>query len=167
METPHYDWAYAVVRSYLYTQAKKVKVDSLCGSTYQPLAEAAVKVRIELYYHKLHWETWFKQLMSSTDVAKTKMDAALKLVMNDFGDVFSYGNQKHAIETTKLIDNEEQLKANWIASLQPVFSTLQMEVPKIPEQPVKNGRKGEHTKDLDEALITLSEVYMLDPVATW
>jgi ring-1,2-phenylacetyl-CoA epoxidase subunit PaaC len=42
-----------------------------------------------------------------------------------------------------------------------------MEVPKIPEHPVKNGRKGEHTKDLDEALITLSEVYMLDPVATW
>jgi ring-1,2-phenylacetyl-CoA epoxidase subunit PaaC len=167
METPHYDWAYAVVRSYLYTQAKKVKVDSLCGSTYQPLAEAAVKVRIELFYHKLHWETWFKQLMSSTDVAKTKMDAALKLVMNDFGDVFSYGNQKQAIETSKLIGIEEQMKANWTASLEPVFSALQMEVPKIPEHPVKNGRKGEHTKDLDEALITLSEVYMLDPVATW
>ena len=30
METPYYDWAYQVVRSYFYTQAKKVKIDSLC-----------------------------------------------------------------------------------------------------------------------------------------
>ncbi|HLG26825.1 MAG TPA: 1,2-phenylacetyl-CoA epoxidase subunit PaaC [Paenisporosarcina sp.] len=167
MDTPHYDWAYAVVRSYLYTQAKKVKIDSLCESSYRPLAEAAVKVRIELYYHRFHWETWFKQLMSSTDVAKNKMNDALKLVMNDFGDMFSYGNQKQAIEIAKLIGTEEQMKENWKASLQPVFSTLQMEVPKIPEHPAKNGRKGEHTKELDEALTTLSEVYLLDPVAIW
>lgn len=167
METPHYDWAYAVVRSYLYTQAKKVKIDSLCGSSYKPLAEAAVKVRIELYYHRLHWEIWFKQLMSSTDIAKNKMNAALKLVMNDFGDVFSYGNQKLAIEMTKLIGTEEEMKANWTASIEPVFTTLQLELPKIPDSPAKNGRMGEHTKDLDEALTTLSEVYLLDPVAIW
>ena len=29
METPKYDWAYAVVRNYFYTTAKKVKIDSL------------------------------------------------------------------------------------------------------------------------------------------
>ena len=42
-----------------------------------PLAEVAVKVRMELYYHRLHWETWFKQLLSSTDVAKKKMNDAI------------------------------------------------------------------------------------------
>ena len=77
METPIYDWAYAVVRSYFYTQAKKVKIDSLCESSYTPLAEVAVKVRMELHYHRLHWETWFKQLMGSTDVAKEKMNDAI------------------------------------------------------------------------------------------
>ena len=167
METPHYDWAYQVVRSYFYTQAKKVKIDSLCESSYSPLAEAAIKVRMELYYHRLHWETWFKQLMSSTDVAKKKMNDAIALVMDDFGDVFSFGNQKQAIENSKLIDSEEELKEKWKASIEPVFAALQMEVPTIPEYPVKNGRNGEHTKDLDEALLTLSEVYKFDPVAVW
>ena len=86
METPQYDWAYQVVRSYFYTQAKKTKIDSLCQSSYIPLAEVAVKVKMELYYHRLYWETWFKQLLSSTDVAKKKMTDALTLVMADFGD---------------------------------------------------------------------------------
>jgi ring-1,2-phenylacetyl-CoA epoxidase subunit PaaC len=95
------------------------------------------------------------------------MNAALKLVMNDFGDVFSYGNQKLAIEMNRLIGTEEEMKANWTASIEPVFTALQLEVPKIPDSPAKNGRMGEHTKDLDEALTTLSEVYLLDPVAIW
>lgn len=167
MEVPHYDWAYAVVRSYFYTQAKKIKIDSLCGSSYKPLAEIAVKVKMELYYHRLHWETWFKQLMSSTDVAKQKMNKAVELVMADFGDVFSYGNQKQEIEVSRLIESEEELKVKWLESIKPVFLALQMEAPTIPDLPSKNGRNGEHTKDLDDALLTLSEVCKLDPVAIW
>jgi len=167
MEVPHYDWAYAVVRSYFYTQAKKIKIDSLCGSSYKPLAEIAVKVKMELYYHRLHWETWFKQLMSSTDVAKQKMNKAVELVMADFGDVFSYGNQKLEIEVSRLIESEEDLKAKWHESIKPVFLALQMEIPTIPNKPSKNGRNGEHTKDLDNALLTLSEVCKLDSVAVW
>ena len=167
METPLYDWAYAVVRSYFYTQAKKVKIDSLCESSYSPLAEVATKVRMELYYHRLHWETWFKQLLNSTDVAKKKMTDAIEVVMNDFGDMFSFGNQKEAIERNGLIGTEDELQENWRASIKPVFADLQLEVPKIPQNTMKNGRNGEHTKDLDEALLTLSEVYKFDPIAVW
>ncbi|HJF33490.1 MAG TPA: phenylacetate-CoA oxygenase subunit PaaC [Sporosarcina psychrophila] len=167
METPNYDWAYQVVRSYFYIQAKKVKIESLCESSYRPVAEVAIKVKMELYYHKLHWETWFKQLMSSTDVAKNKMNDAITLVMHDFGDVFSFGNQRQAIANSNLIDNEEEMKKKWIASIGPLFKALQIEVPAIPDRPAKNGRNGEHTKDLDDALFTLSEVYKLDPMAIW
>ena len=167
METPNYDWAYQVVRSYFYIQAKRVKIESLCESSYSPVAEVATKVKMELYYHRLHWETWFKQLMSSTDVAKSKMNNAITRVMEDFGDLFSFGNQKQAIENSKLIDGENELKEKWKVSLGPVFEVLQLEVPTIPNHPANNGRRGEHTKDLDEALLTLSEVYKLDPVAVW
>ena len=167
METPLYDWAYAVVRSYFYTQAKKVKIDSLCESSYPPLAEVATKVRLELYYHRLHWEMWFKQLLNSTDVAKKKMTDAIEVVMNDFGDMFSYGNQKQGIEANGLIGSEEKLRENWKASIEPVFILLQMKVPEIPNTITKNGRNGEHTKDLDEGLLTLSEVYKFDPIAVW
>ena len=51
-------------------------------------------------------------------------------------------------------------------SLEPVFTALQKTVPVVPV-PKKNGRNGEHTNDMDQALRTLSEVYMVDPVAVW
>jgi ring-1,2-phenylacetyl-CoA epoxidase subunit PaaC len=167
MDTPHYDWAYAVARSYFYTQAKKVRIDALCESSFTPLAEVAVKVRMELFYHKLHWDTWFKQLISSTDVAKKKMDDAIKLVMNDFGDVFSYGNHKQQIESSRLIGSEEDLKERWKKNIEPLFLRLHLQVPEIPKVPGKNGRNGEHTSDLDEGLATLSEVCSLDSAAVW
>ncbi|WP_438311885.1 1,2-phenylacetyl-CoA epoxidase subunit PaaC [Sporosarcina sp. FA9] len=167
METPKYDWAYQVVRSYFYTQAKKTKIDSLCQSSYTPLSQVAVKVKMELFYHRLHWETWFKQLMGSTEVAKVKMNNAIKLVMEDYGDVFSFGNQKQFIEKYQLIASEEVLKENWAANIRPVFEKLGIELPLIPSSPAKNGRNGEHTIDLDEALRTLSEVYRSDTLAIW
>ncbi|KKB35946.1 1,2-phenylacetyl-CoA epoxidase subunit PaaC [Bacillus thermotolerans] len=167
LETPEYDWAYAVVRNFFYAQAKKVKIDSLRTSSYQPLAETAVKVSMELYYHLMHWKLWFTQLLSSTDEAKRRMNNAIELVMKDFGDIFSYGNAKDAIEKEGLIAKEEELKANWTERMKPVFESLGMEVPAIPAASEKNGRNGEHTEDLTEALTTLSEVYRLDPAAAW
>jgi len=67
---------------------------------------------------------------------------------------------------SNLIEPEEILRKNWSVSLEPIFTALQMTVPEI-LKPMKNGRNGEHTKDLDQALLTLSEVYRLDPVASW
>lgn len=167
MERPRYDWAYQVVRSYFYTQAKKTKVDFLCESSYAPIAEAAFKIKMELYYHRLHWETWFKQLLSSTDVAIEKMKNAIRRVMDDFGDMLSFGNQKQGFEKHGLISSEEALEKAWYESLSSVFTTLGIELPKIPRTFGENGRNGEHTKDLDEALSTLSEVYKVDPAANW
>lgn len=167
METPKYDWAFHVVRSYFYTQAKKAKVDSLCESAYEPLAESARIIRTEIYYHRLHWETWFKQLLSSTDVAKEKMNNAIEKVIADFGDMFSFGNDKQGIEDNKYIATEEELKERWIASVTPIFEELKLEVPTIPETPAMNGRNGEHTSELENAIETLSEVYRLDTAADW
>lgn len=167
MDTPQYDWAYTVVRSYFYTQAKKVKIDSLRNSSYEPLAEVAIKVNMEIYYHLMHWKVWFEQLLSSTEDAKVRMVDAIKLVEADLGDLFSFGTQKAAIEGLDLIATEEELKANWFAAITPMFEKLGIALPVVPENPASNGRNGEHSKALDEAIATLSEVYRLDLATSW
>lgn len=167
METPKYDWAYAVVRNYFYTQAKKVKIDSLRMSSYEPLSDIAVKMNMEIYYHLMHWKMWFEQLLSSTDDAKERMNKAIDLVVKDFGDMFSFGKDKEAIESFDFIAKEEELKNAWKAAVTPVFEKVGIGFPDIPETPELNGRNGEHTKDLDEAISTLSEVYRSDLAASW
>nr|WP_114571456.1 1,2-phenylacetyl-CoA epoxidase subunit PaaC [Exiguobacterium flavidum] len=165
METPEYDWAYAVARNYCYTLAKKIRIDALKKSSHAPLASVAVKINMELYYHLMHWQTWFTQLYSSTETARDKMDAALALVMADFGDVFSYGKNGAAIEEARLIEGENILLDRWYAAITPVLVGLGVTLPEIGHE--RNGRDGEHTPDLNDALATLGEVYLLDTTAVW
>ncbi|GAF12539.1 phenylacetate-CoA oxygenase, PaaI subunit [Bacillus sp. JCM 19045] len=77
MGTPTYDWAYAVVRNLMYTIAKKVKMESLRTSSYEPLNDVAIKVLMELHYHLMHWKAWFIELFNATDEARLKMESAV------------------------------------------------------------------------------------------
>src|SRR5690606_1021527 len=101
-----YDWAFTVVRNYFYILAKKIKMESLKNSSYKPLAEVAVKVNMELYYHLMHWKTWFVQLMEAGNDARTRMERAMQKVLDEFDGILSLGPQGKAMEENGLIDRE-------------------------------------------------------------
>lgn len=167
MEDPQYDWAYAVVRNYFYTLAKKIKMQSLKQSDYQPLADVAVKVDMEIHYHLLHWKTWFVQLLNSTEEAKNRMLQAIEKVMNDFSDVFSFGDQAQLIHSYGLIEEESVLKERWVTALAQVVKNVQITIPQTTNNESKSGRNGEHSIELEEALAILGEVYNSDTAAAW
>ena len=147
MEDPHYDWAYAVVRNYFYTLAKKIKIQSLKQSDYQPLADVAVKVEMEIHYHLLHWKTWFVQLLSSTEEAKKRMTQAIEKVMNDFSDVFSFGNHAQQIHVYGLIEEESVLIERWKKVIEKELDSIQVSLPKTNRVSSQNGRNGEHSAE--------------------
>ncbi|MCH1626301.1 1,2-phenylacetyl-CoA epoxidase subunit PaaC [Fredinandcohnia quinoae] len=164
---PQYDWAFAVVRNFFYTEAKKIRIDSLKTSCYKPLSDIAIKVKMELYYHLLHWRTWFTQLISASGEARTRMEAAIKIVTDDFGGMLSLGPKEREMVELGLIESEEVLKKRWINSIKPIFESMNLVFPKKFGLKNGNGRNGEHTVDLKNALETLSEVYQIDPNAVW
>lgn len=164
---PRYDWAYAVVRHYFYTQTKKIRMEALKNSSYQPLSEVAVKVNMELYFHLLHWKTWFQQLMNAGGEARTRMEAAIGLVLDDFEGLLTLGPKSQEMVKFALIDHEEAMKQRWSKVMKPVFEYVHYDVPVPFRMKSGNGRKGEHTTDLDAALSTLSEVYDIDRTANW
>lgn len=166
LENPQYDWAYAVARNYLYTVAKKVKIDSLKSSSNEKIAEAAVKIDMELYYHLLHWKTWFVQLFTSTEEARQRMQAALDRVIEDSGDLFLFGSNEKEIVESGLIEESNVLKERWLLLLKPVFETINIPLPQL-NTPTLSGRNGEHTEELQHAINTMSEVYSLNLEATW
>jgi ring-1,2-phenylacetyl-CoA epoxidase subunit PaaC len=168
LSTAQYDWAFAVVRNYFYVQAKKIRMDSLKNSSYQPLADVALKVNMELYYHLLHWKTWFVQLIQAGGEARQRMEAAIKKVLVDFEGVLTLGPLGYEIAKHGLIETEERLKQRWLYMMKPVLESVNLSVSES-DFAMKNGngRKGEHTADLDAALSTLSEVYNVNPAASW
>ncbi|WP_053366658.1 1,2-phenylacetyl-CoA epoxidase subunit PaaC [Bacillus sp. FJAT-27245] len=167
LNEPRYDWAFAVVRHYFYTAAKKNKMVSLMRSSYIPLAEAAARVNVELYYHQLHWKTWFTQLMNSGGEARQRMEAAMAKVFAGFGDVLALGSKEGEFINHGLIATSQELREQWIATMEPVFSQIGASVPAEFGMAGGSGRDGEHTQDLEDALSVLSEVYRFDPAAGW
>ncbi|WP_078394003.1 1,2-phenylacetyl-CoA epoxidase subunit PaaC [Shouchella patagoniensis] len=167
MGTPTYNWAYTVVRNYFYTQAKKIKMESLRSSSYTPLIDVALKVNMELHYHLLHWRTWFVQLVGATEEANEKMVSAIKEVMVDFGDLFSYGKESETIIAAGLIESSDVLLERWKQQMESIFHVGGLDLHLLTFKTEKNGRNQEHTADLDQAIATLAEVYQVDPAAIW
>ncbi|WP_456272172.1 1,2-phenylacetyl-CoA epoxidase subunit PaaC [Bacillus sp. AK031] len=163
---PNYDWAFAVVRNYFYAQAKKIRIDSLKNSSYQPLAEAAVKVNMELYYHLLHWKTWFSQLINAGGEARERMMKAVEKTAADFAGVLSLGVQGEEMAKAGLIEGEEMLVKRWKNAVEPIFESCNLPLPEL-EMKRGNGRNKVHTSDLQQAIETLGEVYNSDPAAAW
>ena len=167
MGEPAYDWAFAVVRNYFYTQAKMIKIQSLQNSSYHPLADIAVKVRMELYYHLMHWKTWFIQLMGSGhEEAVTRMKAAIEKTSSDIRGVFSYGGHHDSFVQEGLIEDEAILLERWQQAIAPVLEGVGLGRVEA-GLALGDGRKGIHTKDLETALETLREVYAIDKAAAW
>jgi len=167
LEEPLYDWAFTVVRNFFYAQAKKIRIDSLKNSSYVPLADVALKVNMELYYHLLHWKTWFVQLTNAQGEARERMTNAVARVFDDFAGVLALGDNGDKMVEFGLIEGEETLKERWIQAMRPIFEQVNLELPSEFGMKHGNGRNGEHTSDLGSALGTLSEVYNIDPLASW
>ncbi|MEB2490217.1 1,2-phenylacetyl-CoA epoxidase subunit PaaC [Peribacillus frigoritolerans] len=168
MKDPDYDWAFAVVRNYFYTQAKAIKVQSLHSCSYEPLAEVAQKVQMELYYHLMHWKTWFVQLLGSGHLeAVSRMKAAIGKTMPDFAGVFSLGQYGEEMVELGLIEGEAVLHKKWIEAITPIFESVGLAATIQIGMARGDGRNGQHTEDLEKALETLSEVYASDKAASW
>ncbi|MFP5106448.1 1,2-phenylacetyl-CoA epoxidase subunit PaaC [Neobacillus sp. C211] len=168
MEEPDYDWAFAVVRNYFYTQAKMIKIQSLHSSSYEPLAEVAAKVQMELYYHLMHWKTWFVQLLGSGhEEAVSRMKAAIEKTFQDFQGVFSLGEHRNKIVQQGLIESEAVLLNKWNQAVAPVLKSVGLQGTIEVGMAQGDGRNGKHTEDLEKALETLSEVYASNKAASW
>jgi ring-1,2-phenylacetyl-CoA epoxidase subunit PaaC len=165
LEEPYYDWALAVVRNYFYESFKKIKLEAIANSSYQPLANVARKVLMEHPYHLAHWKLWVKQLGSSSEEAKKRIQDRVNEAWDDFADVLELGEQVNEMRSHRLITiGEEELKDKWLEEVKPVL----VEVPNRPlGKKYGSGRKGEHTPDLNQAIRTLAEVYNRDKTAAW
>lgn len=166
-DDPHYDWAYAIVRSYVYGLHKQVRLEALQQSSYTPLVLVSRKMLTEHRYHLMHWQVWLKQLANSTPEARKRLEAAIAKVWQDAGELSDLGPKADSIVRFGLIAGEDLLRQKWHKLTKESFQNSGLSWPGEPGAAQERGRAGEHTADLTQALANLSEVYRIDPAASW
>lgn len=76
-ERPNSEWAYTLVRHWLYDHADALRLEALEDSADENLAALATKIRREERYHLIHADSWMKRVARGPVEGRTKLaDAA-------------------------------------------------------------------------------------------
>ncbi|MFQ5576791.1 MAG: 1,2-phenylacetyl-CoA epoxidase subunit PaaC, partial [Anaerolineae bacterium] len=89
VELPKGDWAFTIVRQYLFDAAEAVRLPQLARSEYAPLAEIAAKIQREEIYHYRHTAAWLKRLGLGTEESHCRMQTALNALWPYTGQLFA------------------------------------------------------------------------------
>jgi len=163
---PRGDWAFSVLRQFLYDMAEDVRLKSLAAGSLAPLAQAAVKLRAEEKYHVLHGRSWVLRLGRATPESHGRMQEALTTLYPHALGLFEPTEADITLDNAGIIPAEEQLRSEWESAVSPVLAQAGLTIDDNC-RPLYGGRVGRHTEHLAGLLQSMQLVYNIDPDAKW
>ena len=168
VEYPIGDYAFSLIRHYLFDMADMVRLSHLVNSSYRPLAELAKKLSREEKYHQLHARTFVQQLATANQDANSRLQEALnELYPIAFG-LFEPTIHTQTLANEGVQPHEDRLLKEWRVTVQEFLQACTLSIPSGEDfLDHFGGRSGRHTPYLAPLLKEMSEVFVIDPAAKW
>lgn len=169
VEYPIGDYAFSLVRHFMFDLAESLRYEMLEKSSYEPLAKLALKVRGEIKYHTFHAVTWMEQLgAKGNDESRARMQAAVDEVFPLALGIFEPSERDALLDAAGVFAGEAVLEERWLAAMAPVLERATLTLPdRATITPACGGRVGLHTEHLAPLLEEMGEVFRIDPTAEW
>lgn len=169
VEYPIGDYAFSLVRHFLFDTAERVRYSMLEQSSYEPLAQLARKVKGEIKYHLFHANTWVEQLGGNgNEESASRMQAALNICYPLALGIFEQSNVEQELINEGIFAGEDALKSQWLQTISPILEKAKLTLPSsFDETSAMGGRKGFHTEHLQPLLDEMTSVFRIDPSAEW
>ncbi len=164
VEHPKDDWAFSMLRQYLFDLMEKLRLEALMASKYQPLAEAAAKIRPEEIYHLRHTSAWVRRLGLGTDESNHRMQAALDQLWPLSAQLFERFPYDELLIEAHIYPDMSSVQQEWGQQSCEFLSASGLTIPKDAFDPA--GRT-QHTVHLPELLAELQSVARAYPDARW
>lgn len=134
------DWAFSVARRWLYETADAVRLAALSGSSHEPLALLAGKMRREETYHRLHADTWLRRLSEGAPEGRDRLATALECLWTDAQEVFAPLEREETLVGAGILPEPmRELHAAWSTrvrlAIEPLVEGL------APAEPSADGRR--------------------------
>jgi len=165
VELPKGDWAFTIIRQFLFDFAEKVRLEALMASAWTPLAAAAAKVRREETYHLMHSRAWVLRLGDATEESHRRMQAALEQAWPHALGLFEPTPGEILRVEAGIQPPEAELRARWEAEVRPILEAASLRIPEA--EPVYGGRLGRHTEHLAALLADFQVVARSGLGETW
>ena len=165
VELPCGDWAFTMLRQYLFDAYELLLLDQLQHSRYQPLAEACAKIRNEEIYHLRHTSSWIKRLGLGTAESHQRTQAALDELWPYAQQLFVPLPGESILIDEKIVPNLARLHESWLERVRPFLTAAQLTIPHNQIPPTKN--RSDHTTHLSTLLTDMQKVARLNREAVW
>lgn len=195
-ERPNDEWAYTLVRHWLYDHADALRLEALEGSADANLAALATKIRREERYHLIHADSWMKRIARGPVEGRTKLaDAVGKAFPETLGLFEPFENEEAIVKEGWLPVPSDESRARFLGEMRTALDELGLptEIHAHPAAKAEfvasssgdlisddegdavpgttsdalGGRKGRHTPDLEQLWAEMTTQYRSNPGATW
>jgi ring-1,2-phenylacetyl-CoA epoxidase subunit PaaC len=164
VELPNGDFAYSMLRQYLFDMLEMVRLAKLSESKYSPLADIAAKIRKEEVYHARHCRAWVKRLGLGTEESNRRLQVALDALWPYALQPFLPIEGEEDLVEAGFVTASKEVKAGWEAEVIPFLKECELD---IPEAPQLEADRSKHTPHLKVLLTEMQRLTRSEPEAKW
>ena len=172
---PKGDFAYAVVRQYLFDAAEQVRLKELLESSVPALRDISQRIIREENYHVMHSQGLVERLGDATQESHGRMQTAVDEAFPQALGMFEKLSSEEELIKGGLFPGNDELRSAWLLQVVPVLRKATLAVPVVNQKNsfVANvaaddgGRQGNHTEHLRSMVEDMQSVYRLVPNGKW
>lgn len=166
VEQPNVDFAYTMVRQFLFTAFSYHLQDALLASSDERIRSVAEKAIKEVTYHLRHSSDWVIRLGDGTEESHNKMQAALNDIWMFTNDLFYMLPADKLLVDEKIIPDTATIQQKWEDTVKKVLEEATLKLPAESFMMI-GGRQGKHSEYLGYILAELQFLQRTYPGAKW
>lgn len=165
-ELPKGDFAFTVVRQFLFANFAGLFYERMLASTDADLAAIAGKAEKEMAYHARHCGEWVVRLGDGTEESHVRAQAALDELWPYVHELFTTDEVDQAMISAGILPDAAAVKADWLEDVKAVIARATLSLPEDDWMP-SGGRSGQHTEHLAYLLAEMQVLPRAYPDAKW
>ncbi|MCA3607370.1 MAG: phenylacetate-CoA oxygenase subunit PaaC [Methylobacterium sp.] len=166
VERPRGDFAFTILRQFLYAAFMHPAFERLSASKDERLAAIAAKAVKEMAYHLRHSAEWVIRLGDGTEESAARLQEALADLWPFTGEMFEVDETERALIEAGVAVDPAGIRPLWLDTVDRVFADALLNRPKDGWMQT-GGRRGEHSEHLGHLLADLQFMQRAYPGSTW
>ena len=169
VEQPNGDFAFTIVRQFLFDVYAVVMLDALSRSTSPEVAALGAKALKEAKYHVRHSGEWMLKLGDGTDESHRRVQRALDELWRFTPELFVADDVAARLAVQGIAPDLPALRTQWTSIVRDVVDRATLTLPHDASHSphLRGGRSGMHSEHLGHLLAEMQIVARTHPGAKW
>ena len=167
LEQPNGDYAYTIMRQFLFDAFSYHQYEALQESRFEALAAIAAKSLKEVRYHLRHSSQWVLRMGDGTEESHRRIQEALDDMWMFVFEMFESDALEHRLAAQGIAVDASALQPKWEEMIANVLSESTLRRPMEPGYQSSGGRRGRHSEHLGYILSEMQILPRSYPGAEW